>query len=128
MATTGFNGIAGFCGQHAFQNSDGTGTQTVLSSGSATIFAKSILVTSTDTVDQKLRIWYVHGANSFLLGSVDVPAGQGTAGTPPVDALGTGNISNGQGFALTPGDSLSAAVESAVSSTKFVYVVALGLI
>jgi hypothetical protein len=127
MANTAFNGTINFNGQAAFTSADTTVAKQILASGSGASFVRSILVTSTDTVDRKLDIYYRHSSTNYLIGSIDLPAGTGTAGTNPVDALDSTHIAAGQGIPMTAGDSLQAALEATMTAAKEIDVVVLAL-
>jgi hypothetical protein len=73
--------------QFRWTNASGTGTNNAANTAAGRYRIDGILVTNTDTIAHVIRYYYATGGQVRLIGSVNVPAGQGTGGTPPVDCL-----------------------------------------
>jgi len=92
-------------------NADGTAPKSITTAQTSRIRVDSILVSNTDTIAHVVRLYALISAVAYLIGSVSVPAGQGTAGTPAIDLLASALPITQVGIALAASVTLQASVE-----------------
>lgn len=110
----------------AFTSADTTVAKQAAKLTTSPVRIDSILATNTDTIPHVIRLTLVVSSVNYLIGSVSVPAGAGTLGTPSVDALAGSLPVTQAGIVLDPLNSINAAMEVAVAATFAVTLVALG--
>ena len=76
----------------------------------------NLLVTSTDVIDHKVDFWINVAGVDYLIGSVDVPAGQGKGGTPAVDAGPILYVAGAQGQVINTSLTFSFSCEVTVTA------------
>ncbi len=69
------------------ENADGTTVQDFVTAGSGGARINNIAVTSSDTADKDLLVYFNDGTDDFLIGRVTIPLGSGTDGTNPAISL-----------------------------------------
>lgn len=121
-----FNETQPIINSTTFVNADGTTAKSILIAQSAPWRLDSINVTSDDTAALVIRIFQRAGSTNFLLGSISLPAGAGTAGALPKEFFKDGMPDTEQGLAIMGSTSLQASMESAVTAAKTVTVTVFG--
>ena len=109
-----------------FAAADTTVAKTVTGSPVGYYRIDQIVVCSNDTVAQVIDIFYRSGSTNYLLGSVSIPAGTGTAGTKGIDALAAVLPTTMTGIVVHSGDQIFAGMEATISAAKTVTVTAFG--
>jgi hypothetical protein len=111
------------------ENADGTTIQDLVVAGANGSRIDAISVTSDDTVDIDLIVYYHDGTNDFIIARVTVTAGAGTNGT--VQAISLLNKTNmpflGEdlSYYLESTDKLRIAAQAAVTAAKKISLVAI---
>lgn len=110
--------------QVRFTNADGTTLKSVMTQSGYPSRLDSLLVSNTDTIAHVIRFYWNWAGTDYLIGSINVPAGAGTAGVAAVEAMSLLFPSGSQGFTGTSGWNLRASMEVAVVATFNVDMVA----
>lgn len=115
-----------------------TGLLTAFTAGSNDSILESLIVSSSDTSARTVQFYINDGTNSYLIGSISIPAGAGiTSGTTAnVDLLGGGTSGIIVGLQSDPsgkpcilvktGHTIKCGVAVAVTAAKTVQVIAMG--
>jgi hypothetical protein len=119
-----------------FVNADGTAYKTVFTAAADDSDLKALIVASNDTSAVNIEISVTRSAVDYVIGTVNVPIGAGMSATgaqPAVDLLNSSSMpglpldSAGKRYLpLKTGDTVKVRPLAAVTSTKTVYVTALG--
>lgn len=121
MGLQQFDEFAPFFQRTGFVTADGTALKNITTLQNQRIRVDSIICQNQDTIAHVVSLNFTDGTGNCFLGSVSVPAGQGTAGTPGQDVLAGCLPTNVTGLVL-PGQtqlqvSLAVAVAGAVQVT-----------
>ena len=108
--------------QVTFANADGTTAKALVAAPSAYWRIVAINVTSDDTAAQVIRIFTRLSSTNYLLGSLSIPAGAGTAGAAPKEFFGDIMPANENGLDMGNSNGLQASMEAAITSGKTVTV------
>lgn len=73
-----------FIANQQFLPADGTGTKVLYTPNFVPLLMADVLLTNSDTIAHVVNVLFYDGTVYRHLGSVNVPAGQGYAGTPPI--------------------------------------------
>lgn len=119
------------CWAAELDNADGTTPATLATAGTNGLVIEAISATSTDTAAVELDLSVTDGTNTWVVGSVSVPAGSGTDGgtTAAVDLLQQTDLPwlrDDLTIALASGWSLKVGAHAAITAAKVVHVVAFG--
>ena len=110
------------------ENGDGTSLQTLLTAGTDGARINMISAVSDDTAEMIVDLYINDGVTDFLIGSVTVPTLSGTDGsTPSVSLLNSTSLpylGDDLSLFLEGGNILKAAVQTAVTATKKVSLMA----
>jgi len=107
-------------------NATGTANVTSYTAGTSGAKIESWIVTSTDTSDRILNIWYNTSATNYLIGTVNIPLNSGNStSVPTVDILanltGLARDSNGNKYIyVSASNLLTISVTVAVTAAKTV--------
>jgi hypothetical protein len=85
-----------------------------------------IVAGNSDVIPHVVRFYYSTGGTTTLLGSVSVPAGAGTLGTPTVDMLAAFPVGLQAGMLMPPGTILQVQNEVVAGAATAVDVTAFG--
>lgn len=115
-------------------NADGTSLKTLFTAGANDSDVKSIVATSSDTVQRNLSVYVTRGGTDYLLGTVPIYALSGTDGAATTidvftNAFLTGLLIDNVGkyyMSLKSGDVLKVGVIVAVTAAKTITVSAFG--
>jgi len=81
----------------------------------------SILVTNEDTDDHIVQVFHQRSGQPYTMCSVNVPAGSGTGGVPPVDIVAAQMPINLGGFVVQTYDDVHWRVEGTINTGKLVH-------
>lgn len=106
----------------------GTGTSIVdfTNSNGVPFRIDALVATNNDSIAHVVNVYYFDGATPGLLGSVSVPSGAGTLGTPGVDLLPAVLPASVVGLVCGPVSKIQGNVAVAVTGGNSVQVTALG--
>jgi hypothetical protein len=104
----------------------GTGAVTLIPAQVGDVRVDTILVSNRDGIAHVIIVQVAVGAVYTIIGTVSVPAGAGTAGTPSVDILAAVLPATQVGLVLPGGDILRISMAVAIVATFDVSVTAFG--
>jgi hypothetical protein len=113
-------------------NASGTGAVTAAAGGSNGTKLVALIATNTDSNAYVLQMSLVRGATTYLIGTVAIPAGAGSAAVTPavnlmVSLTGLPVDSDGNPFLfLASGDTLAINTLSTVAASKALAVIGIG--
>jgi hypothetical protein len=110
----------------SFVNADGLTVKNLTQATSRSQRWDTILVANTDTIAHVVRVYAHKSTTMTLIGSVNVPAGAGTAGVAAVELIAALFPTGSQGAAIEQSDYLQMSVEVAVVVAFTVWVFAFG--
>jgi hypothetical protein len=121
-------------GLQSITNGDGTTAKTIFTAGANGSKVETIEVSSTDTVNRDLQLFITRSATNYLLATVQVKVNSGNANNvPSTNILGSTQLpaiatdANGNPtLFLKSGDTLTAAVTTAVTAGKQLAIIANG--
>lgn len=109
-----------------FQVADGTALKTIATGSMAGIRFDDILMTNDGAADHVVELVLGSPAVDYLLGSINVPAGTGKAGTPPLSAAATLAPANQAGWPLVYSQTFKARVVVAMGAAENLDILAFG--
>lgn len=126
MGLATFNEINAIVEQFNFTSADTSNSKSVTTSRTQQARIDSMVVTNTDTIAHVVNVFSkTAGGVENLLGSVSVPAGAGTLGTPGVDVL-AGSLPATQSGLLIPALTFVSAGMAVTIGTGHVWVTSYG--
>jgi hypothetical protein len=105
---------------------NGTGPNALIAVQTKPLRIDAIYVANNDTIAHVFNLYFFNGAGSIYLGSVNIPAGTGTLGTPTIDVLAACLPPTLAGFVIASGFGLQWGVDVAMSGGKTLYGTAVG--
>lgn len=105
---------------------DATDFNTVVESPGSGQRVDSILLANDDTIAHVVTFQLSGVIPDCIIGSVNVPAGQGFAGTPPLEAIAALALGAVAALILPIGCNINARADVAVTAAKHLYVCAMG--
>lgn len=103
-----------------------TTNQTIATGAVAGERIDDILLSNDDSIAHVVNINLTIAAAACRLASINVPAGSGVAGVPPVQVFPAQSPTNQGGYPLAAGQVLTAAVEVTMQTTSVLRVTTLG--
>lgn len=110
-------------------NADGTTKNTIYTAGTDGGVIKHINVVSDDTATVEMQVFVNDGTTSYLIGTVDITTLAGTDGSEPAVDLCDANLIPllAEPLYIPSGYTIEVAPKAAVTSTKTVWVVGVGV-
>ncbi len=111
---------------NSFIAADGTTGKPITTTTGLRVRVDVIIAANTDTIAHVITLSYFDGTARVILGSVSIPAGQGTAGTPGLDILAPCLPASITGIVIVPNGYIQAGLAVAVTGANVVQLLTLG--
>lgn len=126
MGLATFDEGAPFYQRTSFVTADGTTLKDIANPPNNRVRVDAIVCINQDTIAHVVNLNMTDGGGNSFLGSLSIPAGQGTNGTPGVDLLAGCLPATVVGVVLPPNARLQASLNVAISGAVQLMVACLG--